>query len=163
MVSRWYGGIQLHGDRFKHINNVARQSLSEFGFIPATVPDGKKVDDSKSKKGSTKRWCVYVCLLLWIIYDMFEYIVYTILCLCWNLFTYREKQINKICRLCLYFLLILCTHTSIFVVIFAFLADHCIGSIILSYLRAKWKSDANLIPGSTQFSSTFLVVVTQIQ
>lgn len=26
-----YGGIQLHGDRFKHINNVARILLQETG------------------------------------------------------------------------------------------------------------------------------------
>ncbi|ODM86665.1 Protein IMPACT [Orchesella cincta] len=54
VVSRWYGGIQLHADRFKHINNVARQTLSEFGFI-STV-EAKKVDDSsKIKKGVSKR------------------------------------------------------------------------------------------------------------
>ena len=27
-----YGGIQLHGDRFKHINNVARILLQETGI-----------------------------------------------------------------------------------------------------------------------------------
>ncbi|CAL8111480.1 unnamed protein product [Orchesella dallaii] len=54
VVSRWYGGIQLHADRFKHINNVARQTLSEFGFIPTV--EGKKADDScKGKKVSSKR------------------------------------------------------------------------------------------------------------
>jgi putative IMPACT (imprinted ancient) family translation regulator len=34
VVSRWYGGIQLGPDRFKHINNVARQALETFGFLP---------------------------------------------------------------------------------------------------------------------------------
>ncbi|KAL5467464.1 hypothetical protein EMCRGX_G031690 [Ephydatia muelleri] len=29
VVSRWFGGILLHGDRFKHINNVARILLLE--------------------------------------------------------------------------------------------------------------------------------------
>ncbi|CAG7785763.1 unnamed protein product, partial [Allacma fusca] len=33
VVTRWYGGIQLHGDRFKHINNVARILLEKHGFI----------------------------------------------------------------------------------------------------------------------------------
>ncbi|KAI9596173.1 ribosomal protein S5 domain 2-type protein [Syncephalis fuscata] len=33
VVSRWYGGIQLGPDRFKHINNAARQLLSAHGFI----------------------------------------------------------------------------------------------------------------------------------
>lgn len=27
VVSRWYGGIQLGPDRFRHINNAARQVL----------------------------------------------------------------------------------------------------------------------------------------
>nr|CAB3256107.1 protein IMPACT-like [Phallusia mammillata] len=33
VVSRWYGGIQLGPDRFKHINNSARSVLLEHGFI----------------------------------------------------------------------------------------------------------------------------------
>ncbi|KAA3673015.1 uncharacterized protein DEA37_0008492 [Paragonimus westermani] len=33
MVSRWYGGIQLGPDRFKHINNVARQLLIAQHFL----------------------------------------------------------------------------------------------------------------------------------
>lgn len=33
VVSRWYGGIQLGPDRFKHINNAARNILEERGFI----------------------------------------------------------------------------------------------------------------------------------
>ncbi|CAH8845617.1 unnamed protein product [Trichobilharzia szidati] len=33
MVSRWFGGIQLGPDRFKHINNVARLLLTEHKFI----------------------------------------------------------------------------------------------------------------------------------
>lgn len=32
VVSRWYGGIQLGPDRFRHINNVARQILEQNGF-----------------------------------------------------------------------------------------------------------------------------------
>jgi Uncharacterized protein family UPF0029/RWD domain len=33
VVSRWYGGIQLGPDRFKHINNVARDLLVAQGFL----------------------------------------------------------------------------------------------------------------------------------
>uniref|UniRef100_H2ZPV9 RWD domain-containing protein n=1 Tax=Ciona savignyi TaxID=51511 RepID=H2ZPV9_CIOSA len=33
VVSRWYGGIQLGPDRFKHINNVTRSILLQEGFI----------------------------------------------------------------------------------------------------------------------------------
>jgi hypothetical protein len=40
VVSRWYGGIQLGADRFKHINNVARALLEAAGFIPRA--GGKK-------------------------------------------------------------------------------------------------------------------------
>ena len=37
VVSRWYGGIQLGPDRFKHINNCARQILEENGIHRKTV------------------------------------------------------------------------------------------------------------------------------
>ncbi|XP_042897219.1 protein IMPACT isoform X2 [Parasteatoda tepidariorum] len=33
VVSRWYGGVHLGPDRFKHINNAARTLLSETGLI----------------------------------------------------------------------------------------------------------------------------------
>ncbi|VDO98267.1 unnamed protein product [Soboliphyme baturini] len=33
VVSRWYGGVQLGADRFKHINNVARTLLESCGYI----------------------------------------------------------------------------------------------------------------------------------
>ncbi|KAF5305626.1 hypothetical protein FQR65_LT07707 [Abscondita terminalis] len=33
VVSRWYGGIPLGPDRFRHINNAARQVLVQTGFI----------------------------------------------------------------------------------------------------------------------------------
>ncbi|EFA00826.2 Protein IMPACT-B-like Protein [Tribolium castaneum] len=35
VVSRWYGGIQLGPDRFKHINNAARQVLVQGGVLPS--------------------------------------------------------------------------------------------------------------------------------
>ncbi|CAG9816016.1 unnamed protein product, partial [Phaedon cochleariae] len=34
VVSRWYGGVQLGPDRFRHINNAARQALVDGGYIP---------------------------------------------------------------------------------------------------------------------------------
>ncbi|CAG9122232.1 unnamed protein product [Plutella xylostella] len=33
VVSRWFGGIQLGPDRFRHINNAARQVLTQAGMI----------------------------------------------------------------------------------------------------------------------------------
>ncbi|KAI6651466.1 hypothetical protein LOD99_5074 [Oopsacas minuta] len=42
VVTRWYGGIQLGPDRFKHINNVARTLLVECGFIQGTADKGGK-------------------------------------------------------------------------------------------------------------------------
>lgn len=42
IVSRWYGGVQLGPDRFKHINNAARQILDHCGHI--------KVKKEKTKK-----------------------------------------------------------------------------------------------------------------
>ncbi|XP_059163559.1 protein IMPACT-like [Physella acuta] len=40
MVSRWYGGIHLGPDRFKHINNCCRQVLEQNGFL--NKKEGKK-------------------------------------------------------------------------------------------------------------------------
>ena len=37
IVSRWYGGILLGPDRFKHINNAARNVLESAGFIEHKV------------------------------------------------------------------------------------------------------------------------------
>nr|XP_026693729.1 protein IMPACT-like [Ciona intestinalis] len=45
VVSRWYGGIQLGPDRFKHINNVTRSVLVQEGF----VNDSNKVKKMKNK------------------------------------------------------------------------------------------------------------------
>jgi len=43
VVSRWYGGIHLGPDRFKHINNVTRQVLDKAGHIkPKQEKGGKK-------------------------------------------------------------------------------------------------------------------------
>lgn len=42
VVSRWFGGIQLGPDRFKHINNVARDILDKSGFISSSRKVNKK-------------------------------------------------------------------------------------------------------------------------
>ncbi|XP_072169770.1 protein IMPACT-A-like [Diadema setosum] len=48
VVSRWYGGILLGPDRFKHINNAARNILDSSGFIQA------KESNQKAKKTKQK-------------------------------------------------------------------------------------------------------------
>lgn len=42
VVSRWFGGILLGPDRFKHINNAARQILDQCGHIKQSDEKGKK-------------------------------------------------------------------------------------------------------------------------
>lgn len=37
VVSRWYGGILLGPDRFKHINNCARNILVQEGYTETSV------------------------------------------------------------------------------------------------------------------------------
>ncbi|XP_041102059.1 protein IMPACT isoform X2 [Polyodon spathula] len=54
VVSRWYGGILLGPDRFKHINNCARNILVEENYIESTddpAKSGGKNKKQKSKKG----------------------------------------------------------------------------------------------------------------
>ncbi|KAG0727345.1 Protein IMPACT-B [Chionoecetes opilio] len=48
VVTRWYGGIHLGPDRFKHINNAARQILDSCGHINTQQDNGKK-----KKKGNS--------------------------------------------------------------------------------------------------------------
>ncbi|XP_076338232.1 protein IMPACT-like isoform X2 [Tachypleus tridentatus] len=50
IVSRWYGGIHLGPDRFKHINNAARNVLQLCGYIT----DQKRGADPKGKKKKTR-------------------------------------------------------------------------------------------------------------
>ncbi|RUS89850.1 hypothetical protein EGW08_002380, partial [Elysia chlorotica] len=47
VVSRWYGGIHLGPDRFKHINNCTRQILEDNGF---NRDKDKKTGAKKGKK-----------------------------------------------------------------------------------------------------------------
>ena len=42
VVTRWYGGIQLGPDRFKHINNVARTLLVDCGLVQGAAEKGSK-------------------------------------------------------------------------------------------------------------------------
>lgn len=53
VVSRWYGGILLGPDRFKHINNCARNILVEEGYAASAdeaVKSGGKTKRPKNKK-----------------------------------------------------------------------------------------------------------------
>jgi putative IMPACT (imprinted ancient) family translation regulator len=42
VVTRWYGGTLLGPDRFKHINQAARDALELAGFLDEDKKDGKK-------------------------------------------------------------------------------------------------------------------------
>ncbi|KAJ1653476.1 hypothetical protein IWQ61_006403 [Dispira simplex] len=49
VVTRWYGGIQLGPDRFKHINNSARRTLESAGFL---VPKSTTSSNQRKKKNA---------------------------------------------------------------------------------------------------------------
>ncbi|KAF9953466.1 hypothetical protein BGZ72_005385 [Mortierella alpina] len=55
VVSRWYGGIPLSADRFKHINNAARQLLDECGFIHQAPSSEAAASAGGKKKGKSKK------------------------------------------------------------------------------------------------------------
>ena len=48
VVSRWWGGILLGPDRFKHINNATRNVLEKCGFV-----------DKEHLHKKNKKWVVY--------------------------------------------------------------------------------------------------------
>lgn len=50
VVSRWFGGIQLGADRFKHINHVARDLVDKCGVLPSADATSQPKDASKKKK-----------------------------------------------------------------------------------------------------------------
>ncbi|XP_050016630.1 protein IMPACT isoform X1 [Alexandromys fortis] len=50
VVSRWYGGILLGPDRFKHINNCARNILVEKNFTSSAEESSKSLGKKKVKK-----------------------------------------------------------------------------------------------------------------
>ncbi|KWU45749.1 UPF0029-domain-containing protein [Rhodotorula sp. JG-1b] len=51
VVTRWYGGVHLGPDRFKLINQAARDALTDAGFLPS-ADEGK---DKKSSKSSSRK------------------------------------------------------------------------------------------------------------
>ncbi|XP_030647340.1 protein IMPACT [Chanos chanos] len=53
VVSRWYGGILLGPDRFKHINNCARNILIQEGYTEST--DEASKSSGKNKKAKSKK------------------------------------------------------------------------------------------------------------
>ncbi|KAG0088367.1 hypothetical protein BGZ92_006272 [Podila epicladia] len=56
VVSRWYGGIPLSADRFKHINNAARILLDECGYIkPTGISEASGTIKKKGNKKSLKK------------------------------------------------------------------------------------------------------------
>ena len=53
MVSRWFGGIMLHGDRFRDITNIAMTVLRDNGLVPEAPV--KKANDKAEKDAEKKR------------------------------------------------------------------------------------------------------------
>ncbi|KAG0048354.1 hypothetical protein BGZ83_006679 [Gryganskiella cystojenkinii] len=54
VVSRWYGGIPLSADRFKHINNAARLLLDECGYIQPAAGSSATSALAGNSKNKTK-------------------------------------------------------------------------------------------------------------
>ncbi|KAK7205453.1 ribosomal protein S5 domain 2-type protein [Myxozyma melibiosi] len=50
VVSRWFGGTHIGPDRFKHINNAARDALVRGGFVNDAPNEKDKKKGGKSKK-----------------------------------------------------------------------------------------------------------------
>lgn len=50
VVSRWYGGIHLGPDRFKHINQAGRDALEVGGFLE----EKEREKDKSGGKGRRK-------------------------------------------------------------------------------------------------------------
>jgi hypothetical protein len=50
VVTRWYGGVLLGPDRFKHINTCARQALEDGGFLAVATSSS-----SNKKKGHANK------------------------------------------------------------------------------------------------------------
>lgn len=51
VVTRWYGGVQLGADRFKHINTVAREALVRGGFVKGHEEKEKGGGGGGKRKG----------------------------------------------------------------------------------------------------------------
>ncbi|KAF8820179.1 putative IMPACT [Cardiosporidium cionae] len=55
IVTRWYGGKKLGPDRFKHINNAARDALEKGGFITSTKNSLKGISPSPYISSTKKK------------------------------------------------------------------------------------------------------------
>ncbi|CAM2106551.1 unnamed protein product [Caretta caretta] len=55
VVSRWYGGIRLGPDRFKHINNCARNILVEYSYTSSAEESSKQLGKNKRVRKDKKR------------------------------------------------------------------------------------------------------------
>ncbi|XP_043835490.1 protein IMPACT isoform X2 [Dromiciops gliroides] len=55
VVSRWYGGILLGPDRFKHINNCARNILVEENYISSPEESSKQLGKNKRVRKDKKK------------------------------------------------------------------------------------------------------------
>ena len=58
VVTRWYGGIHLGGDRWKHINNVARNAIEgglELKSSEDKKDDGKQKSNNRGKNAKDKK------------------------------------------------------------------------------------------------------------
>lgn len=67
VVSRWYGGILLGPDRFKHINNCARNILVEEGYTASMVRHSLgflRITLSSSTDTSSVKFDIAVSLLM---------------------------------------------------------------------------------------------------
>lgn len=51
MVSRWFGGVLLHGDRFRDITGAAMKVLRDNGLIPDKDAKQTKPEQTEDKKG----------------------------------------------------------------------------------------------------------------
>ncbi|OWK59722.1 Histamine H3 receptor [Lonchura striata] len=65
VVSRWYGGILLGPDRFKHINNCARNVLVEYDYVPSTTD----LDSHHAQQHCRNSACAF-CMPLYIPYAL---------------------------------------------------------------------------------------------
>ncbi|CAH8513596.1 unnamed protein product [Schistosoma mattheei] len=76
MVSRWYGGIQLGPDRFKHINNVARLLLTEHKFLSnaSDVSNNNGTGHQKKHKHDKRKRNKTTCFSLTKIHLCFSFV-----------------------------------------------------------------------------------------
>ena len=76
VVSRWFGGILLGPDRFKHINNAARSLLNTCGYIKGSGQSSCHTDKHKMlpKGAATKgmfQSLLFTCVIWFLLGDIF--------------------------------------------------------------------------------------------